>query len=221
MPRIKFALLISGFIAMLLTLPVCINRGIAGQQLESTATIEIPEKQLLAQSDIEGGEPVTVRLFDLNLKDQDGKTVNFQRDVIGDKVAVVIPFYTTCTISYPILIFVFTRLQDLLGERLNREVVLVSVTVDPMTDIPIRLKAFARRQKARPGWVFLTGDSKSLAKVLLGVRVLPTESLEGHNHEPVTMVGRAGVEWRRFRGFPTPEELLNQIEKYLAEQKQS
>lgn len=175
------------------------------------------EALVLARSEGVEGETVQVTLADLDFKNQDGRTVNFKRDVIGDRVAVLIPFYTTCTIAYPVLVFVFTRLQDLLGERLDKEVVLVSVTVDPATDIPIRLKAYARRQNARPGWVFLTGERNHLARVLLGVRVLPTESLDGHNHAPVTMVGHAQGEWRRFRGFPTPEELLDQIERSLAE----
>ncbi len=159
---------------------------------------------------------VKVELHDVELIDQDGGRVRFRSDVIGDRAAVVIPFYTTCTTSFPILIFVLTRLQDMLGERLGREVVLVSVTVDPRTDIPVRLKAYAKKQKARPGWVFLSGDRNSLGQVLLGVGVLFSSNLEEHNHIPVTMVGSSWCEWRRFHGFPTPEQLLGQLEKALA-----
>lgn len=222
MTRIKLVPIISAITVLVFIVLVCKENGISDPIGDFDPGFQSdPGAVFYARSDVEGGEPVTVRIYDLNFKDQDGNTVNFNRDVIGDKVAVVIPFYTTCTIAYPILIFVFTRLQELLGDRLNHDVVLVSITVDPVTDIPIRLKAFAKRQNARPGWIFLTGDSRSLGQALMGVRVLPTESLEGHNHAPVTMVGREGAEWRRFRGFPTPEELLDQIEKYLAEQNRS
>jgi protein SCO1/2 len=169
-----------------------------------------------AGSDASKDDHVKVELQDIELVDQDGGRVKFKSDVIGDRAAVVIPFYTTCTTAFPILIFIFTRLQDMLGERLGREVVLVSVTVDPRTDIPVRLKAFAKKQRARPGWVFLSGDRNSLGQVLWGVGVLFSSNLEEHNHIPITMVGSSWGEWRRFHGFPTPEQLMGQVEEALA-----
>ncbi|NLI80464.1 MAG: SCO family protein [Deltaproteobacteria bacterium] len=160
-------------------------------------------------------ELIKVTLHDLDLVDQDGNAVKFKSDIIGDRVAVIIPFYTTCTTSYPILIFMFTRLQEMLGDRLGREVVLVSVSVDPKTDIPVRLKAFSRKQKARSGWVFLSGDRYNLGEVLLGVGVLFSSNVDDHNHIPITLVGNARDEWRRFHGFPSPEQVLEEIDRLL------
>ncbi len=168
----------------------------------------------------EGGrdtkDHVAVTLHDLELIDQDGTQLRFRSDIIGDRVAVVIPFYTTCTTSYPILIFMFTRLQEMLGEKLGKDVVLVSVSVDPKTDVPLRLKAFARRQKAKPGWLFLSGDRYNLGEVLRGVGVLFSPNIDEHNHIPVTLVGRAESEWRRFHGFPSPEQVMEEISRCLA-----
>ena len=181
--------------------------------------IESQTKLLLAKSDSLGREFVNVKVHDLELIDQDGKKVKFASDIIGNRVAVIIPFYTTCTTAYPILVFIFTRLQVLLGERLGKEVVLISVTVDPRTDIPIRLKAFARRQKALPGWIFLTGERNNLGKVLWGTGAILSANLEEHDHIPITIVGSTDGQWRRFHGFPTPELLLAQIEKSIATRK--
>jgi len=161
-------------------------------------------------------ESANAELLDLELVDQDGNKVKFKSDVVGDKVAVIIPFYTTCTTSYPILIFMFTRLQEMLGERLGKEVVLVSVSVDPKTDTPMRLKAYARRQKALPGWVFLSGDRINLGQVLFGVRVLHSPNIEEHNHIPITLVGSAGGSWRRFHGFPSPDQIYSEVGNVLA-----
>jgi len=175
-----------------------------------------PGQVSAAKTDASKDDHVKVELHDVELIDQDGGRVRFKSDVIGDRAAVVIPFYTTCPTAFPILIFIFTRLQDMLGERLGKEVVLVSVTVDPRTDIPVRLKAYASKQKARPGWVFLSGDRNSLGQVLCGVGVLFSSKLEEHNHIPITIVGSPWGEWRRFHGFPTPEQLLGQLEEALA-----
>ena len=134
----------------------------------------------------------------------------------GDRVVAVIPFYTTCTTAYPILIYTFSRLQKLMGEQLGKEVGLVSVSVDPRTDIPVRLKAFALRQKAKQGWSFLTGERSDLAKILLGVGILPSQNLDDHNHTPLTVVGGEGKNWKRFYGFPSPELLQSHIQTLLA-----
>jgi len=159
---------------------------------------------------------VDVTLWDLELINQDGRKVKFKTDVVGDRVVVIIPFYTTCTTSYPILIYTFTRLQELLGRRLGKEVTLVSVSVDPRTDIPIRLKAFANRQKAGPGWVFLSGDKNNLAITLAGIGILFSSNLDEHNHTPFTVVGGAGMQWKRFYGYPSPELLLSNINTMVA-----
>jgi protein SCO1 len=177
---------------------------------EAPATIPAPS------SAAEDENRVRAQIYDVNLKDQDGNVLSFKNEIVGNRVAVIIPFYTTCTSAYPILVFVFSKLQNMLGERLNRDVVLISITVDPRTDIPIRMKAYSRQQKAKPGWVFLTGKREDLTKVLMGSKILLSEDLESHNHLPVTVVGREGGVWRRFYGFPTPDQLLREIETYLA-----
>lgn len=162
------------------------------------------------------GDSSKVRLYDLDLVDQEDRMVKFESEVIGNRVAVVIPFYTSCTSSYPILIFMQARLQDLLGERLGKDVVLVSLTVDPDTDIPIRSADYAKRQKARPGWVFLSGDRKNLGQVLEGLGLLYSSNLEEHNHIPVTVVGRVGGAWKHFHGFPSPERVFEEVTSSLA-----
>jgi protein SCO1/2 len=158
---------------------------------------------------------VEVKLQDVEIVDQDGRKLRFKSDIVGGKVVVLIPFYTTCTTAYPILIYTFTRLQNSLGDRLGKEVVLVSVSVDPKTDIPVRLKAFARRQKARPGWIFLAGERDNLTKILLGVGILSSQNLDDHNHTPFTVVGGEGRDWKRFYGFPSPELLNSHIQNLL------
>ena len=209
--------LVNALIALALTAPVDAGGNPGG----FITAANVAEGQLAAENDDVDRGAVNVKLHDLELINQDGNKVRFVSDVIGNRVAVIIPFYTTCTTAYPILVFVFTRLQVLLGERLGHDVVLIAVTVDPRIDIPIRLKAFARRQKALPGWEFLTGERNNLGKVLWGTGAILSANLEEHDHIPITMVGSADGQWRRFYGFPTPEQLLAQVENDLAAKKRS
>ena len=156
-----------------------------------------------------------VKLHDFPVINQDGQTLMFKSEIVKDRIVVVIPFYTTCTTAYPILIFTFTRLQHMLAEQLGQKVVLISVSVEPKIDTPSKMKAFARRQKAMDGWMFISGKKDNLEKILYGIGVLPSENLVEHNHNPITIVGGAQTKWRRFHGFPSHELLKNEIDQIM------
>jgi len=159
------------------------------------------------------GDYPEIQLHDLELLDQEGDRVRFVSDVIRDRVAVVIPFYTACPTTYPVLVYLLGRVQDLLGEGRGKEVVLVSVTVDPARDLPPRLREYARRHRAKPGWVFLTGSREDLTRVLRGTGLLASRRLEDHNHIPRMIVGSVGGPWRRFHGFPSPRQILEEVDR--------
>jgi protein SCO1/2 len=158
--------------------------------------------------------PVTVKLADADLLDQDGNRVRFRGDVVKDRLVVIDVFYTTCPLVCPILSATFSDLQDLLGDRLGREVFLVSITVDPVTDIPPRLKEYARRWDAKPGWIFLTGARPDVDRVLRGLEAYSADFTE---HPTMMLVGDAASgEWARFYGFPTPEMLTAKLDEFRA-----
>jgi len=159
-------------------------------------------------------KPAEVKLYDLELQDQDGRTVRFRSDVVGEKIAVIDSFFTTCGLICPILSAIYADLQDRLGDRLGKEVALVSISVDPNTDIPPRLKEFAGKWEAKPGWVFLTGQKTVVDRVLDGLGLY---SADFAAHPAAFLVGDAkSGKWTRFYGFASPEELLAKIDELSA-----
>jgi protein SCO1 len=156
-------------------------------------------------------KPATVRLHDLDLVDQDGKRMKFKTDVVKDRLVVIDTIYTTCPVVCPILSATFANVQQSLGDRLGKDVFLISISVDPATDVPPRLKAYAERWEARPGWIFLTGQKNVVDRVLQGLGVY---SVDYADHPPTILVGdnRRG-EWTRFYGFATPEQILGAVER--------
>lgn len=152
---------------------------------------------------------VEVKLHDLEMLDQDGRKVRFRSDVVGDRIVVIDTFFTTCGLICPILSAIFADLQEQLGDRLGKEVALVSITVDPNTDIPPRLKEYAGTWEARPGWVFLTGQKQGVDRVLDG---LGFYSADFAAHPAAFLVGdgKSG-KWTRFYGFASPEQILGKV----------
>ena len=150
-----------------------------------------------------------VELLDRVLIDQHGNEVKFVSDVIGDRIVVMDFIYTTCTTVCPVISAVFAQLQKKLGDQLGDEVVLLSVSVDPIRDTPQRLRAYAATHHARPGWVWLTGHKRTMDDVLDG---LGAYSPNFSDHPAMVLVGDARTgQWSRYFGFPSPDRLMKQV----------
>ncbi len=97
-----------------------------------------------------------ITIPDVAVVDQDGKPVRFYSDLVKGKVVAINFVFTSCKAACPVLGAGFAKLQATLDDRLGREVSMISVSVDPMVDRPERLKEWAARFHARPGWTFVT-----------------------------------------------------------------
>src|SRR6201996_2668966 len=90
---------------------------------------------------------------------QDGKTIT-NEDVKG-KVCVVEYFFATCKGMCPKMNENMEKVYK--AFRGNRNVLILSHTVDPIKDTVQALKAYSLRFDADPNqWMFLTGDKKKL-----------------------------------------------------------
>ena len=128
--------------AVQLFLIVALAFGRGGAQTRQQATSDPPTKQYFT---------------DILLVNQDGQRLRLYSDLLRGKIVVFNTFFTSCKNSCPRMSAVFSGLQERLGERLGNDVLLLSLTVDPVTDTPEQLKAYADRFHAKPGWIFLTG----------------------------------------------------------------
>ena len=162
----------------------------------------------------QGIDQTEVQLLDLPLIDKEGQPHLFRSEVIGDRIVAVNFIYTSCTTVCPVISAIFAEVQNRLGERLGPEVRLVSLSIDPATDAPRRLKSYAEGFGAGPGWTFLTGDTSRMTKVLAGLGAFTPEFEE---HAPMVLVGDAGRNvWRRFYGFASPDDIVAEIEGLIA-----
>ena len=63
------------------------------------------------------------------LIDQDGEEQRFYSDLIAGKTVVINPFFAACTGSCPVMHRALAAVQNALGDRLGRDVFMLSVTV--------------------------------------------------------------------------------------------
>ncbi len=157
---------------------------------------------------------VRIKLPNTALTDQHGKSVRFTSDAVGDRLVLINFIYTTCTTVCPIQSALFADLQQRLGARAGSEVSMISVTVDPLRDTPLRLKQFAAQYKAGPGWRFLSGSKQAVDEVLTAFDVYTPNFAD---HPAVVLVGdpRSG-EWTRFFGFPGSDQIMSKVRQLQA-----
>jgi len=153
---------------------------------------------------------------DTPLVDQTGTTRRLYTDLLAGKTVVIDVMFTTCTGSCPIMSRTFAQLQDWLGDRLGRDVYLLSFSVDPVNDTPAKLAEYAAHYKARPGWYFLTGSKENVDAALqkLGQKV---DNREAHQNLFLLGNDRTGL-WKKAFGLASPEELRPIVESVVNDQ---
>ena len=162
-----------------------------------TAAVTIPTSASVAGNVL--GPAKKLIIPDVEVLDQDGNALHFYRDLIKGKTVAINFIFTNCTTICPPLAATFARVQREMGDKVGRDVHFISISVDPLTDTPERLKAWGAKFKAGDGWTFVTGNKQEMDKLLnaLGASVSRRE-----DHTPSVIIGNdiKGV-WTRTYGL--------------------
>jgi protein SCO1 len=158
-------------------------------------------------------DPARNYFTDVELINQDGKPMRFYSDLLKDKVVIINTFFTTCTSVCPPMSRNLQQIQTWLGDRLGKDVHIISISVDSATDTPPRLKDYAGKYKAKPGWFFLTGKKENAEFALRKIGQF-VESRE--DHSTVIIIGslHTGL-WKKAMGMAKSEDLIKIVESVL------
>lgn len=147
----------------------------------------------------------------------EGKHVRFFDDLIKDKIVVINFIFTSCQNACPLETARLVKIQQLLGDRVGRDVFMYSITIDPKNDTPAVLKEYAEKFHVKPGWLFLTGDKSdiTLLRKKLGLFMAEIEG-PSNDHNLQFMIGnQATGRWMKRTPFETPEYVAAQIGSWL------
>jgi len=165
-----------------------------------------PEAAPSGQADF---TPSKMEIADAEVVDQNGRRVHFYSDLVKGKTVAIQFIFTTCTTICPPLGATFARVQKDLGERAGKDVFLISISVDPATDTPERLKAWGEKFHAGPGWTLVTGAKPQVDELL---RSLGAAVSSPADHSPTVLVGNdAKGQWKRAYGLASPKVLIGLI----------
>jgi protein SCO1/2 len=135
--------------------------------------------------------------------DQDGRALRFYDDLVRDRVVLLNFFYTGCAETCPLVTENLRAVQDILGERMGRDIFLLSVSLQPELETPAILKDYADQWDVRPGWKFLTGrpeDVEQLRRAMGFASADPDYDLILDNHIGLLRYGNERL--NRWAGTP-------------------
>ena len=151
--------------------------------------------------------PVALPVPDIEVVNQDGRHVRFNSQVVDGRIAIVTGFFTSCSAMCPITQEKLSQVARLLGPRLGKDVVIVSVSVDAENDTPARMKDWGEKFHIGPGWTLLSGRRAEVDTLLksLGLFVELRQ-----RHQSALMVGSTATGWVRISSW-TPSEKLAKL----------
>jgi cytochrome oxidase Cu insertion factor (SCO1/SenC/PrrC family)/cytochrome c2 len=142
--------------------------------------------------------------------DQNGRTLKFYDDVIKGKTVIISFIYTSCQDACPLTTARLVQLADKLektGAVVGRDLIFVSMSVDPNNDTPERLKAFADAFDIGPGWLFLTGKEGDIRTINKRLGDRSDRGLSDHRNEILLGNDMIG-DWQRDSAFSDVDKLV-------------
>src|SRR5262245_61867689 len=147
----------------------------------------------------EGAPAWQGRFPNVSLRTHDGRTVRFYDDLLRGKIVTINFMYVECEGTCPGVTSTLVEVQKELGDRVGRDILMLSITLQPAADTPGRLTAHARRYGAGPGMIFLTGLPREidLLRHALGFsdERNPDQDADRRKHLGILRVGNEARDW--------------------------
>ena len=173
-------------------------------------------KPLSKFKEIDPRERIRQRYFpDLVLTTHEGRQVRLYDDLIKDKIVIINFMYAKCEgICLPVTANL-VKVQNLLGDRLGRDIFINSFTLKPKEDTPEVLARYAANHKIKPGWNFVTGspaDMETVRQKLGFTDPDPVRDADKTNHIGNISYGNEPmIRWGGAPGRSNPEWIVKML----------
>jgi protein SCO1/2 len=156
----------------------------------------------------------------VTLTTHEGNKVRFYDDLIRGKIAVINMMYAQCEGICPTMTANLVRVQELLGERVGRDIFMYSITLLPEQDTPQDLREYAGMHGVKPGWLFLTGARADIQRLRTRLGFFDPNPVIDRNKSTHTGMVRIGNDvydrWTMSPALAAPEQIvatINHVDK--------
>jgi protein SCO1/2 len=160
-----------------------------------------------AQGEVPRAERMRRYFPNVPLQTHDGRSVRFYDDLVKGRKVIINFTFTTCSGTCPRTSANLARVQDMLGERIGRDVFLISLSIDPEHDTPAVLKEYAGTFGARPGWSFVTGRNEDITAIRRRLGLYDNADITQHMGL-LTFGNEPEGKWGATPALDTPKNIL-------------
>jgi len=157
------------------------------------------------------------RIPDVEVIDQDGKSYRLESDLIKGKVVLINFMYADCDGICPLQTETLKRVYKEFGDRMGKEIIMLSFTLRPSVDRPEKLKHYTEMHEIPEGgnWKFLTGDPETFEKLRRALGFFdPVPEFDLQNATHLGMVRYGDESSDRWAGCPAgslPKVIANNV----------
>ncbi len=164
---------------------------------------------------------MSVEVGELEAVNQEGEDVKLS-ELNKDKIMIADFIFTNCdTVCLPMTANMAELQREINKAGLQKEVQLVSISIDPEQDTPETLTEYSKRHSADySNWTFLTGYTREEIESFANVSFkTPASKVEGSNQfvhaTSFFLVGESGTLLNKYEGVSDPpfEEIIQDIKK--------
>jgi protein SCO1/2 len=151
------------------------------------------------------------------LKTHTGATVRFYDDLVRDKLVVINMMYASCSNTCPPMTQNLVRVQQLLKDRVGKDIFMYSITLKPEQDSPQDLAQYAKLHRVQPGWLFLTGTAPDIEQLRFALGYYdpdPVEDKAEGRHVNMVRIGNTAFKrWGMVPALADPMQIVSAISR--------
>jgi protein SCO1/2 len=144
-----------------------------------------------------------------------GASVRFYDDLVRDKFVVINMMYAGCNRTCPPMTYNLVQVQQLLGDRVGKDIFMYSITLRPEQDSPQDLAHYAKQYHVQPGWLFLTGAAADIEKLRFALGYYdpdPVEDKKDGRHVGMVRIGNDPFKrWGMAPALAEPRQIVSHI----------
>ena len=149
---------------------------------------------------------------DVPLTTHTGKQVRFFSDLLEDKVVAINFMFTSCQAVCPTETARLRQVQQLLGDRVGKDVHMYSISIDPTRDTTEALAEYAEKFNVGPGWTFLRASEKHVKLLQDKLGLLVDNKDDPLDHATSFVVGNQSTgRWTKRSPYEHPSILARLI----------
>lgn len=148
----------------------------------------------------------------------ENRQVRFYDDLLRDKTVLINFIFANCRNEglCPMMTYNLRQVQQMLGDRVGRDIFMYSITLEPEHDTPEVLRTYAEHHGIGPGWELLTGNKQDieLLRRNLGFAFAdPVLDKDKQQHIGVVKYGIEALErWGTCPALTKPEAIVGYLE---------